>query len=757
MSSHQKPSIAKITSPESKNIVLRHRLFTQLDEAVKKPLLWITSPAGSGKTALIASYIHCRKRASLWYQCDEGDADLSTFFYYMTMAAKKAAPRSKNTLPLLTPEYLQGLSTFTRRYFDEIFSLLKTPFVIVLDNYQDISADSRFHEMLVSGLESIPADITVAVISRHEPPAQFARLRASSRMESITWEDIRFTIEETTEFMGAGTAQKELHSAMRDIHDQADGWIAAIVLMSQWMRLYGTETGLHRAFASEKIFDYFAGEIFNKTDAATQEFLLKTSLLAVINVQQAEKLINKGNAGKVLQELHRLNYFTQRLSGSGQDYRYHPLFRDFLLSRATSKLDPQELSLTSAKAAAILAESGNTEEAAALLAGIGDWENLARLITDNARTLIVEGRNKTLEAYLRKFPARFIDTRPVLLYWLGISIMPFNIDESRELLERAFHAFNAQGNAEWALATWAAVVNSILTEHNDYTKLDKWIDWLDGREDMLRTLPSEVTREPVAYMLLALTFRRPWHPKTGLWAVMAEELIMRGMDMPGTMLVGAQLLMHYTFFGEVNKAEFMLKNFRLPESGTVGMSVLSGILWRVITSSYFTLGVASPERCFEAVNSGLDLSREHGIHVFEPLLLYFGAINGIAFGDDAATDGYLQEMLLLRTGIHEMHQAYYLSVLVWRDMMKGNNRSAAERLAMIIPVTEKLGYTINSIANYIGMAHLLFDLGEKENAMSYLAKAHVLHGERSGWLEYMFLLTEAYSRFKRAGSPMAWH
>ena len=90
-------------------------------------MLWITGPPGCGKTALISSYIESRRLPCLWYKVDEADADLSTFFYYLGLAAAKAAPRKRKRLPLLTPERMAGLSVFAQRYFEDLSSMLPVP------------------------------------------------------------------------------------------------------------------------------------------------------------------------------------------------------------------------------------------------------------------------------------------------------------------------------------------------------------------------------------------------------------------------------------------------------------------------------------------------------------------------------------------------------------------------------------------------------------------------------------------------------
>jgi ATP/maltotriose-dependent transcriptional regulator MalT len=75
-------SIAKITRPDCVAVFQRKRLFHLLYESRKQPVTWITAPAGSGKTTLVASYITERKLPCLWYQVDTGDHDAATFFYY---------------------------------------------------------------------------------------------------------------------------------------------------------------------------------------------------------------------------------------------------------------------------------------------------------------------------------------------------------------------------------------------------------------------------------------------------------------------------------------------------------------------------------------------------------------------------------------------------------------------------------------------------------------------------------------------------
>jgi ATP/maltotriose-dependent transcriptional regulator MalT len=125
-----------------------------LDRMRREPLIWISGPGGCGKTTLVGSYLEDRNIPCLWYQVDEGDKDPATFFYYLSLAAKRASPKKKTSLPIFTHDFSHGLSAFTRWYFERLFDLLNRPvplpknrdlrgkFILVFDNFHEVPEGS---------------------------------------------------------------------------------------------------------------------------------------------------------------------------------------------------------------------------------------------------------------------------------------------------------------------------------------------------------------------------------------------------------------------------------------------------------------------------------------------------------------------------------------------------------------------------------------------------------------------------------------
>ncbi|MEI7696149.1 MAG: hypothetical protein WCI64_10965, partial [Chlorobium sp.] len=192
----------KITPPAIPDGILqRERLFSLLDKKRDKPIIWISAPGGSGKTTLLSSYLNSRGIHCLWYQVDEGDGDIGSFFYYMGMAVAKVASTKRKPMTLLSPEYSLGILTFTRRYFEDLYNRITNPCVIVLDNYQEAPEGSAFHDVISTGLSIAPEGQTVIVLSRVDPPPSFAKLKADRKIVSLGWQDTRFNLEETKEIV----------------------------------------------------------------------------------------------------------------------------------------------------------------------------------------------------------------------------------------------------------------------------------------------------------------------------------------------------------------------------------------------------------------------------------------------------------------------------------------------------------------------------------------------------------------------------
>jgi LuxR family transcriptional regulator, maltose regulon positive regulatory protein len=638
------PPIAKITHPKSSGLLQRERLFRLLDECGGAPVTWISAPAGSGKTTLVASYLADRKLKSIWYRVDEGDGDIAAFFYYMGLAAKKAAPRKRSPLPLLTPEYLLGIQTFILRYFESLYNRLKPPFRIVLDNYQLAGSRSDFNDVISRGTDILPDGITMIVISRREPPPRFARLHMEGKIRLVQAQDILFNLDETRELIRLKGYPNDSDPALRRIHERSRGWAAGLVLLTNQVTSENLDDQTRSSSTPQEVFDYFATEIFEKTDLEKQEFLLKTAILPWVTADIAQALTGNMQSVQILTDLHKNQFFTERNKGPNPMYRYHPLFQEFLLSRAKRSLTRKEVMQIQRIAASLMLKTGYPDEAAAFFLDAEDWERFVPFVLDHAQTLKYQGRIKTLGRWIAAIPWEIAGESPWLLYWLGQSTLAVAPAQGRTYLEQAFELFNEREDDTGALLSWIGLVDAMIFGFEDLKPLDRWIDWLNKRMGRNPSFPSlEIEADVASVMVMALLWRRPDRITMRQWIDRALLSSRASRDSTVRILALRRALLYHTWIGD-KKACLTLLDELARMTASAPAHPVHLISDRLVRANYYAWVGDDNEQATKLVEEGLALAEKTGIHIVDPFLAMQGATSACRKGDDGELLKYIRKL-----------------------------------------------------------------------------------------------------------------
>ena len=544
----QPPQLAKLTRPRLHRAVARERLFSKLDEAHElKPATCVVGPPGAGKTTLVASWLDARSIKGIWYHVDPGDADLATFFYYLGEAAKPFTRKGHRPLPALTPEYLHDVEGFARRFFRELFARLPKGAALVLDNYQEVSPEQPFHQLIALAVDEVPEGIMLIAVSRRDPPDCYARLIVNDNAAFIDWEALKLTVEEARNIAIERTQLSE--DEIGRLHAQSGGWAAGLtLLLENPIREGNALAGI------DKIFDYFASQIFDRAPVGIQRFLVATAFLPRVTVPVAEALTGNVRAGAILDDLYRRNLFTHRRPGDVPTYQYHALFQQFLRAQALTCFETEELRRLKTKAATLLEEE-QPEAALDLHFEASTWNEAVRIIVAQAPKLIAQGRWQTLQEWVLRLPEKDVRANPIVGYWLGCSKVLVDPAAARPVLENAFQTFLETGNELWQILCSAAILEAICYEFSHFPEIDRWLDhiapllakklYLPGVEDELR-LHSAI--------VMAATIRAPEHPLLAHSVARVEELLMQPLDV-NLKLAAATMLHFFSHLAVVPAAE----------------------------------------------------------------------------------------------------------------------------------------------------------------------------------------------------------
>ncbi|MCL4260686.1 MAG: hypothetical protein KJZ52_08675, partial [Anaerolineales bacterium] len=351
-----KPSIllrTKFLVPRPRaDFLPRPRLLDWLKSNSDKRLTLLSAPAGYGKTTLLADFINASTRSFdvaqgkpfAWYQLDAQDSDPTVFLTYLieSLRSMKRAPESLTRAIGQTAQSLldsADASISPQRVLtvliNELAEQIDSSWLIVLEDYHYV-ASPVVHQLVDFLLENAPENLHMIVSTRVDPPLALARLRARGQLAELRSSSLRFRDDEVTKWMQADAPELSIED-LNLLSEKTEGWAAALQIIRS--SLNGDETQNINALLSglsgsqQFVFDYLAEEVFKKLPEDLQEFLLRVSILQQMDAVACNAVAGVNDAQSILEDLEKQNLFLSSLDSQKRWYRYHYLFREFLLSR----------------------------------------------------------------------------------------------------------------------------------------------------------------------------------------------------------------------------------------------------------------------------------------------------------------------------------------------------------------------------------------------------------------------------------------
>jgi hypothetical protein len=704
-----------------------------LDAAVRKRLVWIGAPAGAGKTSVVTTYLEARGLPALWYNVDARDSDVANLFHYLSTAARLASKRSQSTLPVFSVENQAGVAAFARGFFEALGAERPLPSAIVIDDYQEARSE-LLDEVLREALSALPRGIVLFIISRTELPPVMARHLVTGDVASVGWADLRLT---PTEIAGLIRLYRpdlrgsHLKAVLPQIIELANGWAAALTLLLQTRGLAASDAQGAEEF-SERLFDYFATEIFNKMSSAQREFLLKTSVVPRFTPALAARLTGETDVDELVADFERRSYLIQRLGTSGV-YRYHPLLRGFLLRRAEAAFGAPALRRLHREAAEALVAMDQIDEAMEQFETSQDVEAGVGLLLRVAPSYIAKGRGRTIETWIRRLPRERIEEDGWLLHWAAASCLAYLPSRSRELFERAFPLFEKNHDNAGLHGCCAGAIQAVTYEAMDYSRCDVWLERLATLQRKGAPCPVALLPMLATAMLMASIFRRPEAGDGRQCADRAMTLAATCEDVAHRVMTGGFLALRSVFHENIDRSGIFLETLRALAQGSEasGLSALT-LLLSEITNAWARGDNAA---CIEIVREALALASRTGVFVWNDPMCATGLSAAFTSEDfDAA-----REFLALSRSRAEQGTAFAVGVYhfyaSWDALLRGEETRALHLVELAQENADALNSPLAQSIVPFARAQISWQAGQKDEARAALARAR----QRAEQADYPFI------------------
>src|SRR5258706_4427733 len=389
--------VSKVQAPPLRDETLaRDRLLEWLAVKIHGRVSLVVAEAGYGKTTLLSDFSRRTRVRTMWYRLDRGDRDWVAFFAYLVAGVRVHVPGFGSATDSLLRETASSappretvLDTFLR----ELGQLPADPTALIFDDFHLVDDAPEIRGITVELLARAPERLSFVFVTRRLPPIPLARLRALGEVAELGTDELRFDARETDRLFRETYEMRLEPALIAELSRRTEGWAASLQLVRT--AIHDRDPGQIRAFirslsgAEGHLYDYLAEEVVADLSTELQDFLMRTSLLEIVDLELGPIAADVSpNAVKnLIDEGERLGLFGRRGPQTRHQVRAHPLVRDFLQARLARSIGGPGL-LDIHRRIATVAESIDWRVATHHYLAAGDEIAARRVLASSIETLL---------------------------------------------------------------------------------------------------------------------------------------------------------------------------------------------------------------------------------------------------------------------------------------------------------------------------------------------------------------------------------
>jgi len=404
---------AKVSVPQPRPGAVSRTELIETARASKCRVVGVTAPAGYGKSTLLVQWAHAEDRRVVWASVDRLDDDPGALLRLLASAFAKA---SLSDPDLIADVGGVGVSVLGRAA-PRLAGVLRTspvPFVLMLDDLHDLRSPAC-HDLLGVVISGIPEGSQLVAASRFEQP-HLPSLRASGEVLELLASDLALDAAGARQIFSDAQVSLTVEQAA-EVTDRTEGWPVGLYLAALIARDNSSEA-LVISGEDRYVADYLYRESFGRLPETTQRFLRWTAVPDRFSASLCDALLEEPGSQQRLRALEGASMFLIPLDRRREWYRYHSLFREFLLGELR-RVEPEIMTKLHLRAADWYESNGYPAMAVEHLLNTTERDRCAQLIAALTLPTYQAGQMSTVLRWLAVLGDVAIESYPPLAVLAG--------------------------------------------------------------------------------------------------------------------------------------------------------------------------------------------------------------------------------------------------------------------------------------------------------------------------------------------------
>lgn len=404
---------AKLSVPEPRpGSVTRDALIERVRSSGCR-VVGVTAPAGYGKSTLLAEWARADDRRVAWVALDRFDDDPTLLLTVLASAYARLWPGMAD---LASEMAGLGVSVLGRAA-PRLAAALRAgpaPFLLMLDDVHELQSPAC-HDVLGVVISGIPPGSQLVAASRFEQP-YLARLRAAGDAMEVLAGDLALNADQARRVFSSARVSLTPEAAAA-VTARTEGWPVGLHLAAMIARDGGGDPA---AITGEDryVSDYLYREALARQPAGLQRFLRRTAVLDQVSAPLCDAVLDESGSQRWLRDVESAGLFLVPLDRRREWYRFHGLFREFLLGELR-RVEPEAIPKLHLRAADWYQANGSPALALEHLLDTAERERCIHLVTELTLPAYQAGHLSTVQRWLTALGDAAIQSYPPLAVLAG--------------------------------------------------------------------------------------------------------------------------------------------------------------------------------------------------------------------------------------------------------------------------------------------------------------------------------------------------